>query len=147
MGYKTKFTGRVRSMTPPHIQEKIAALEAQKQKLQKLAAFKAELSTLDERRVALVQEHDALAEELGEARLGARKRSSDEEIQECRKDILGAVYSSPRHMNDIIEMLSPKYEASTIRNQVRHLTDEGKLKKLGDRGAGVMYINAATFNP
>ena len=146
MGYTTKFTGRVRSMTPPHIQEKIAALEVQKQKLQKLAAFKTELNQLDERKSALVQEHDALAEELGEARIGARKRSSDEEIQNLRQNILSATSSRPMGMSDIIEMLSSRYEDSTIRNQVKHLLDEGKVKKLGERGMSVMYINAATFN-
>src|SRR3990167_4629778 len=118
MGYTTIKKGMVHSMTPPDIQEKINALETEKRKFQKLADIKGKLDVIDTTRVALVSEYDTLAEELGVERLGTRKRATDEEIQECRKDILGATMT-PQHMNSVVEMLSPKYESSTVRNQAK----------------------------
>jgi hypothetical protein len=143
-GYKTIKKGMVHSMTPPNIQEKINALDIEKRKLQKLADIKGQLEILDNTRAAMVIEYDILAVELGEDRIGTRKRITDEEVQECRKDILGATMT-PQHMNSVVEMLSSKYEASTIRNQAKNLIDEGKLTKIGDRGPTVMYVNSAKF--
>ena len=70
-----------------------------------------------------------------------RHYTTKEQIVECRWRILEAC-NSVMSMNELIDLLVPQFEESTIKVQVRFLLEKVDLIKLGNRGPEVKYVTA-----
>lgn len=125
-----------------HSPEVRKAEVSKERKLLNLFHIKEKVEQMQKALAALVEEHDKLAVELGAPRIGKQKRSTEEEIAECRVSIVKAC-CMPQKMSAVIEALSDQFSDTTIKLQTKYLLDNGRLVKFGDRGSNVMYIDSA----
>jgi len=114
-------------------------------RLDQLLRIKEQIEATENVLNGLVERHDEIASEIGAPRIGKQKRSSDEELEECRAGILTACHT-PQRMNDLFDLLGSRFGENTIRAQARNLLDDGQLIKLGERGVNVMYIHHGFIN-